>query len=121
MEFNQVLKMPVVTEKSTKAQVARKYTFLVHLDANKKEIQSAIEKVRKVVGDEELATIQAASSELDEALHAVAAELYRQAGTEQPGGAQQPGASGNGSGPSSSAKAEPGAVNADFEVVDDKN
>jgi large subunit ribosomal protein L23 len=44
MEFNQVLKMPVVTEKSTKAQAARKYTFLVHLDANKKEIQNAIEK-----------------------------------------------------------------------------
>lgn len=44
MELTQVLKMPVVTEKSTKAQAARKYTFLVDLNANKTEIQSAIEK-----------------------------------------------------------------------------
>ncbi|MBI5421862.1 50S ribosomal protein L23 [Candidatus Peregrinibacteria bacterium] len=43
MEASYVLITPVVTEKSAKAQTARKYTFLVHLDANKKEIQGAIE------------------------------------------------------------------------------
>lgn len=44
MELTQVLKTPVVTEKSTKAQAGRKYTFLVHLDANKKEVKASIEK-----------------------------------------------------------------------------
>ncbi len=43
MEFSQVLIAPVVTEKSTKAQASRKYTFLVHLDANKKDVQHAVE------------------------------------------------------------------------------
>jgi len=43
MEFSYVLIAPVVTEKSTKAQAARKYTFLVHQDANKKEVQNAVE------------------------------------------------------------------------------
>lgn len=43
MEASYVLITPVVTEKSAKAQTARKYTFLVHLDANKTEIQKAVE------------------------------------------------------------------------------
>ena len=33
-----------MTEKSTKAQANRKYTFLAHLGANKVEIRKAIEK-----------------------------------------------------------------------------
>ena len=44
MELTQVLKMPMVTEKSAKAQAGRKYTFLVDLNANKKEVQYAVEK-----------------------------------------------------------------------------
>jgi large subunit ribosomal protein L23 len=44
MELSHVLITPVVTEKSTKAQAQRKYTFLVHLKANKQEVQGAIEK-----------------------------------------------------------------------------
>ncbi len=43
MEASYVLITPVVTEKSAKAQTLRKYTFLVHLDANKKEIQNAVQ------------------------------------------------------------------------------
>jgi len=44
MDLSDVLISPVVTEKSTKAQTSRKYTFLVHLDANKIEIRKAVEK-----------------------------------------------------------------------------
>ena len=44
MELINVLKSPVVTEKSTGAQALQKYTFLVHLNANKVEVRNAIEK-----------------------------------------------------------------------------
>ena len=44
MDLNNVLQSPVTTEKSTSAQEKRKYTFLVHLDANKIEITQAVEK-----------------------------------------------------------------------------
>lgn len=43
MELSQVLKLPVITEKSTKSQENRKYTFLVHLNANKIEVLKAVE------------------------------------------------------------------------------
>jgi large subunit ribosomal protein L23 len=44
MELSNVLKLPVVTEKSTKSQENRKYTFLVHLNANKIEVRKAVEE-----------------------------------------------------------------------------
>jgi len=44
MDLSNVLIAPVVTEKSTAAQEKRKYTFLVHLKANKVEVEKAIEK-----------------------------------------------------------------------------
>jgi len=44
MDLTNVLKSPVVTEKSVAAQAGRKYTFFVHEDANKIEIARAIEK-----------------------------------------------------------------------------
>ena len=44
MDLTQVLLSPVVTEKTTKAQEGRKYTFLVHQDANKVMVEHAIEK-----------------------------------------------------------------------------
>lgn len=44
MDLSNVLISSVVTEKSTKAQEGRKYTFLVHLNTNKVEIRNAIEK-----------------------------------------------------------------------------
>jgi large subunit ribosomal protein L23 len=43
MELVDVLKTPVVTEKSSKAQGERKYTFLVHGSATKIDIKKAIE------------------------------------------------------------------------------
>ena len=53
MELMQVLQAPVVTEKSAGAQLQRKYTFFVHLKANKVEVAKAVEaaygvKVKKV-------------------------------------------------------------------------
>ncbi len=44
MELTNVLKSPVVTEKSTKAQADRKYTFMVHLNSNKVEVKKAVEE-----------------------------------------------------------------------------
>lgn len=51
MEVTNVLKSPVVTEKSTKAQEGRKYTFLIHLKANKIEVRNAVEKMYGVKVD----------------------------------------------------------------------
>ncbi len=44
MELTKVLLLPVVTEKSTHAQSARKYTFMIHLKANKVEVKNAVAK-----------------------------------------------------------------------------
>ncbi len=44
MDLTKVLKSPVTTEKSNNAQILKKYTFLVHLNTNKVEIQNAVEK-----------------------------------------------------------------------------
>ena len=45
MEPSNVLKSPVVTEKSTASKEKRKYTFLIHLKANKIEVKNAVEKM----------------------------------------------------------------------------
>lgn len=44
MELTNVLKAPIVTEKSSKAQSARKYTFRVSQAATKADITKAINK-----------------------------------------------------------------------------
>ena len=43
MELTNILKSPIVTEKSTNSQALGKYCFLVHLDSNKTQIKKAIE------------------------------------------------------------------------------
>ena len=43
MDLSNILIAPVVTEKSTSAQAARKYIFRVHLNANKVQIAKAVE------------------------------------------------------------------------------
>ena len=43
MELTKVLIAPVITEKSSKAQESRKYSFLVHLKTNKVEVAKAVE------------------------------------------------------------------------------
>jgi large subunit ribosomal protein L23 len=43
-----IVKAPLVTEKSTRDSVSRKYTFLVDKSANKVEIKQALESIYKI-------------------------------------------------------------------------
>lgn len=43
MESINILKAPIVTEKSTNSQASGKYFFLVHQDANKTQVRKVIE------------------------------------------------------------------------------
>lgn len=45
IQYYDVILNPVVTEKSMNAMVDKKYTFLVHTDANKSMIKEAVEKM----------------------------------------------------------------------------
>ena len=45
LEYYDVILKPVVTEKSMDGMAAKRYTFLVHPDANKTEIKEAVEKM----------------------------------------------------------------------------
>lgn len=44
MELWEVLRKPIVTEKSTQLQAQNKYVFAVATDANKAQIKQAVEK-----------------------------------------------------------------------------
>lgn len=48
MDARDIIKKPVITEKSMADTAENKYTFLVDLRANKTEIKQAIEKLFKV-------------------------------------------------------------------------
>jgi large subunit ribosomal protein L23 len=48
MHISQVIKKPLVTEKSTNLQVKQNYMFKVDTRANKKQIKAAVEKMFKV-------------------------------------------------------------------------
>ena len=45
IKYYDVILKPVVTEKSMNAMAEKKYTFLVHTDANKSMIKEAVEKM----------------------------------------------------------------------------
>jgi large subunit ribosomal protein L23 len=45
IKYYDVILKPVLTEKSMNAMVEKKYTFLVHPDANKSQIKEAVEKM----------------------------------------------------------------------------
>ncbi len=45
IKYYDVILKPLVTEKSMEAQSERKYTFLVHPEANKAQIKEAVEKM----------------------------------------------------------------------------
>lgn len=45
VKYYDVILRPVITEKSMYAQADRKYTFLVHPDATKSQIRTAVEKM----------------------------------------------------------------------------
>ena len=51
MEILEVLRRPVITEKSTALQERGKYVFEVALDANKQQIRQAVEEAFKVEVD----------------------------------------------------------------------
>ena len=45
VQYFDVILKPVITEKSMNAMATKKYTFLVHTDANKAMIKDAVEKM----------------------------------------------------------------------------
>ena len=45
IQYYDVILKPVITEKSMNAMGEKKYTFLVHPDANKSQIREAVEKM----------------------------------------------------------------------------
>ena len=45
LKYYDVILKPVLTEKSMNAMTEKKYTFLVHPDANKSQIKGAVEKM----------------------------------------------------------------------------
>ena len=45
IQYYDVILKPVVTEKSMNAMGERKYTFLVHPEANKSQVKEAVEKM----------------------------------------------------------------------------
>ncbi len=87
----------------------------------KKKIEEAIEKLRTATGTDSLENIKTAKDELMAASHKLAEEMYRQAsqagqGEQAAGGPQQGEAGGEAK---ESGEGKDGAVDADFEVVDD--
>ena len=46
IQYYDVIQKPVITEKSMNAMSDKKYTFLVHTEANKSQIKEAVEKMR---------------------------------------------------------------------------
>ena len=45
IKYYDVILKPVLTEKSMNAMAEKKYTFLVHPDANKSQVKEAVEKM----------------------------------------------------------------------------
>ena len=45
VQYYDVILKPVVTEKSMNAMAEKKYTFLVHPEANKSQVKEAVEKM----------------------------------------------------------------------------
>ena len=45
IQYYDVILKPVITEKSMSGMSEKKYTFLVHVDANKSQIKEAVEKM----------------------------------------------------------------------------
>jgi len=92
-------------------------------DDEKTKIEEAIKKVKDVLDSESVETINAAKEELMTASHKIAEEMYKasqaQPGAEGPqdaaAGAEQPAEGAE----TESGKSKDGAVDADFEVVDD--
>lgn len=92
-------------------------------EGEKKKIEEAIKKVRDSLGGESLEAINSAREELTQASHRIAEEMYKQAQAQQAeagstGETAQPG-SADPTGGDSGSSDDGGAVDADFEVVDE--
>jgi len=48
MDLREIIKRPVITEKSMAATAENKYTFMVDLRANRTQVKEAVEKLFKV-------------------------------------------------------------------------
>ncbi|MCR4672197.1 MAG: 50S ribosomal protein L23 [Lachnospiraceae bacterium] len=57
LEYYDVIQKPLVTEKSMNQMAEKKYTFLVHPDANKFQIKEAVEKLFDGVKVEKVSTM----------------------------------------------------------------
>ncbi|HUV30245.1 MAG TPA: molecular chaperone DnaK [Acidobacteriota bacterium] len=96
-------------------------------EGEKKSIKEAVEELRKTMSGESVEAINAAKEKLTQVSHKLAEEMYRQAqqaAGAQAGAGQGPAAGGAEAGPdaaaeSSTGEKKDGAVDADFEVVDD--
>ena len=45
LKYYDIIRKPVITEKSMNAMAEKKYTFYVHTEANKSQIKEAVEKM----------------------------------------------------------------------------
>ncbi|UCC80266.1 MAG: molecular chaperone DnaK [Candidatus Zixiibacteriota bacterium] len=88
---------------------------------DKKKIQDAIEKANKAKDSEDAAEIEKAVEELLSASHKMAEEMYKQQASQETAGATQEQAAGAESDKDAGTKGDEGAVDADFEVVDDED
>ena len=58
LEYYDILLKPVITEKSMELMAEKKYTFLVHPDANKFQIKTAVERLFDGVKVEKVNTLR---------------------------------------------------------------
>jgi molecular chaperone DnaK len=86
---------------------------------DKKKIQEAMEKATRAKDSEDPAEIEKAVEELLTASHKMAEEMYKQQASQQAEGAGQEQAAGAAPDEDKKGKGDDGAVDADFEVVDD--
>ncbi len=87
----------------------------------KKNIETAIENLKNVLTSESAETINAAKEALNVASQKMGEEIYKKASAgPQPGAGAPGGDGGESAGPSSAGPGKDGAVDADFEVMDEK-
>lgn len=90
-------------------------------EEEKKAIEEGIEKLKSTLTSEDAQAIKTACEELMQSSHKLAAEMYKQAGDQAGDQAGQPGAETADTGTTQDTESaqDDGAVDADFEVVDD--
>jgi len=91
-------------------------------EGDKKNIEAAAQELKSAIAGDSLERIKAAREKLEQASHKLAEEMYKQA-QQTAGPGAQPGGGATSAGPTpeqpSAASGKDGAVDADFEVVDE--